>query len=155
MKKTGIVFLALLLLLAAYAVEGGMIKSLLVVTALVPIIIGPYLSTLFTYSPADINNAFCDAFTDRIDAGRQDVYHIDLLIIRNLNSAVVWWAATLSMLALVLILSTLTDVKSLGPSVAAGTVAILAAFLLRSILFIPMEHSILRKLAVLQENNHY
>ncbi|MGE5391223.1 MAG: hypothetical protein ACM3PE_09200 [Deltaproteobacteria bacterium] len=146
MKKSIALVLSILLVLGAYLVEGGVLIALLVVTALVPMLLGPLVSVWFSFSMSEIGDAFRDAWSERPDQSRVNNYRNDLLVIRNLQSSVIGWAATIFIMAVILILSTLNDPSTLGPHVAAATVALLYAFALRAILLVPMENSISRKL---------
>lgn len=146
MKKTLTVLAALFLFLAAFILEGGRLASLMVVTALVPMFLGPVLSACFSFSLADIKRAWGDAFAERLDLNRRADYHTGLLVVNNLQNAVMWWAFSIVILAMILILSSVTEVRELGPKVAAGTVALLTGLMLRTLLLNPMESSLRRKL---------
>ncbi|HWP96746.1 MAG TPA: hypothetical protein VN426_07835 [Syntrophomonadaceae bacterium] len=146
MKKLFLVLLSLSLVLGAFVVEGGALIALLIATALVPITLGSLLTTLFSYRGVEIGEAFRDAFSERTELGRVAVYETDLLVIRNLNASVLGWSFTLLVLAVIGILSSLSDVHLLGPRVAAGTVSLLYGLILKTLLLTPMENSILKKI---------
>jgi len=151
MKKTLVLLLSLAVLLGAFMLEGGSLPILLVASALIPMLLGPLVSTCFSFSIAEIGDAFRDAWSERSDQGRITNYNNDLLVIRNLQSSLIGWAASIFILAVIMILSTLNTPQTLGPHVAAATVALLYAFAVRALLLIPMENSILRNINCLQE----
>ncbi|MEN6392126.1 MAG: hypothetical protein ABFD04_17050 [Syntrophomonas sp.] len=155
MKKKLTVLVALSLFLAAFILEGGRLASLLIVTALVPMFLGPVLSACFSFSLADIKNAFKDAFAERLDLNRTAQYQTGLQVVNNLQNAVMWWAFSIVVLAMIMILSSVTEVRQLGPKVAAGTVALLTGLLLRTLLFNPMEFSLRRKVLLSSDNRDY
>lgn len=151
MKKSLLLLLALLLLSAIFMLEGGTLATLLIGSALVPMLLGPMLSILFSYSMVELGDAFRDSWSQRSDQGRSHIYQKDLLIIKNLQSSVIGWAAIIFILAVILILSTLNDPMNLGPHVAAATIALLYAFTVRALLLVPMENSILKKIHSVKE----
>lgn len=150
MKKVLTVLVALSLFLAAFILEGGRLASLFIGTALVPMFLGPILFTCFSFSLADIKSAFKDAFAERLDLNRIAEYKTGLQVVNSLQNAVMWWAFSIVVLAMIMILSSVTEVRELGPKVAAGTVALLTGLLLRTLIFNPMEFSLRRKLSAAQ-----
>jgi len=151
MKKSLMLLLALAVLLGAFLLEGGTLPTLFIGSALVPMLLGPLVSAMFSFSLSEIGDAFSDAWSERADQGRADNYQRDLLVIRNLQSSVVSWAATIFILAVIMILSVLGDPKELGPHVAMALLAFLYAFGLRALLFTPMENSILKSIGNLAQ----
>lgn len=154
MKKSFMVMLSILLVLGAFILEGGSLRTLMIATALVPIIVGSFISALFSYSMAEIGLAFKDGFCERTDLDRVEIYRMDLLIIKNLESSVLYWSLTIVILAIIGILSSLTNVNHLGPSLAAGTVSLLLGFGLRAVLLTPLENSIIKKLTLAENQLH-
>lgn len=55
-------------------------------------------------------------------------------------------------LAMIMILSMVTEVREMGPKMAAGTVALLTGLLFRTLLLNPMEYSLRRKLLLVSDN---
>ncbi|MEQ8175004.1 MAG: hypothetical protein ABRQ26_08010 [Syntrophomonadaceae bacterium] len=154
MKKKLTVLVALSLFLAAFILEGGRLASLFIGTALVPMFLGPVLSACFSFSLADIKNAFNDAFAERLDLNRTAEYQTGLQVVNNLQNAVIWWAFSIVVLAMIMILSSVTEVRQLGPKVAAGTVALLTGLLLRTLLLNPMEFSLRRKVLLSSDDRN-
>lgn len=146
MKKSLLLILSLVVLLGAFMAEGGVLTTLLIGSALVPMLIGPVVSTLFSFSLGEIGDAFRDSWSERADQGRSLNYDNDLLVIKNLQSSVVGWAASIFILAVIMMLCTLNDPKTLGPHVASATVALLYAFAVRALLLTPMQSSILKNI---------
>ncbi len=151
MRKSFIVLVSILLFLGAFILEGGSLRTLMIATALVPIVVGSFISALFSYSVAEIKDAFKDGFCERIDLDRLGNYRMDLLVIKNLESSLIYWSLTIMILAIIGILSSLSNINHLGPSVAAGTVSLLLGFGFRAVLLTPMENSIIKKLTLAEE----
>jgi flagellar motor component MotA len=147
MKKTFILLFALLLILGAYVLEGGALRALLVATAMIPVLLGPLLGVWFSFAGSEITGAFKDAFSDLADPEKLVVYKKDLVIIKSLQSGLIFWSFTMIILASICILSMLTDVSHLGRGIAAACTALLLSFGLRAWLLIPMQCSIEKKLA--------
>lgn len=152
MKKKLTILAALSLFLAAFILEGGRLASLLIPTALVPMLLGPLLSVCFSFSLADVKDSFKDAFAERVDFNRLDSYQNGIQVVNNLQSAVMWWAFSIVVLAMIMILSMVTEMRELGPKVAAATVALLTGLLVRTLLLNPMEFSLRRKLLLGNDN---
>lgn len=155
MKRKLTVLLALSLFLAVFILEGGRLATLFIATALVPMFLGPVISACFTFSLADIKNAFKDAFAERLDLNRTAEYQTGLQVVNNLQNAVMWWSFSIIVLAMIMILSMVTEVRELGPKVAAGTVALLTGLLLRTLLLNPMEFSLRRKILLSSADRNY
>lgn len=148
MKQLFILLLSLLLALGVYGLEGGSLASLLVGSAVIPLLVGPFISTLFSYRFDEIGDAFKDAFAQRIDLDRLPLYRLDVEIFRSLESALLFWAFTIVILAVIGILSSLTEVSQLGPQCAMAMISLLFGFGLRAILITPMKNSIIRKIVL-------
>jgi len=151
MRKTFILLFSLLLVLGAFVLEGGALKTLFVATALIPVSLGTLLGALFCFSMGDIATAFRDAFTETAIPDKLGVYKNDLLIIKNMQIGLIFWSATMVILGIIGILSSLTEVSNLGRSMAAAFTALLLAFSLRALLLTPMESSIQKKLNSIQQ----
>jgi|GEM_PF-2772235 len=151
MRKAFIVLASMILVLGAFMLEGGALRTLMIATAVIPILLGSLISTWFSYSMAEIGNAFNDAFAERVDLDKLGRYRISLLVIRNMQASVLYWSLTIIVLAVIGILCSLTDVHRLGPAVAAGTVSLLLGFALRAVLLTPMENSLVKKLSLTEE----
>ena len=153
MKKLFMVLLALLLINGAYIMEGGALPALFYApSVLAPLLLGTFLTTLFSYSIVEIRSAFRDAFAKDLESDRLTAYHIDLLIIKNMASGLLFWAVTIVVLGLILILTHLETPSRLGPSVAVTFLSLLHGFGLRAILLNPMEHSIQKKILLAEQS---
>ena len=152
MKKTLILLISLLLILGVYVLEGGALKALLVGSALVPVFLGPLLGAMFSFRISELADAFRDAFSEQADPSKLNHYHMDILLIKNISSAITFWSLTMVILGLIGILSNLTEISRLGSGIAAIFTALLLAFTLKALLFIPMETSIEKKIAILHQN---
>lgn len=148
MKKISMILLAIVIAAGIYILEGGRLGVLLVITSFIPIFIGSLVTTSFTFTGQEISDAFTDAFSSRLDMNRTANYQMSLQVIKHLEASVLLWAATVISLALIGILSSLTEVSRLGPSVAATISALLYGFGLRTIVLTPMRFSIIRKLTL-------
>lgn len=151
MRKSLLFLLAIAMLLGAFILEGGNLTALLAGSALVPMLLGPLVSAMFSFRVGEIADAFSDAWSERADQGRTDNYRKDLLVIRNMQSSVINWAATIFILAVVMLLSSLSDPKELGPHVAMALLAFLYAFGMRAVLLTPMENSVLTKIVQFED----
>lgn len=146
MKKILISAAAMMLALSAFILEGGSIRTLLIVTALVPILAGPLVTALFSFQWSEITGAFRDAFAERAERGRADDYRMGLLVVKDLSAGAMYWAFTILVLAMIGILSSVTEVRLLGPKIALGTVSVLIGLGLRAFLLNPMASSLEKKL---------
>lgn len=81
-------------------------------------------------------------------------YQTGLQVVNNLQNAVIWWAFSIIVLAMIMILSMVTEVREMGPKVAAATVALLTGLLLRTLLLNPMEFSLRRKVLLSSDNKN-
>jgi flagellar motor component MotA len=70
-----------------------------------------------------------------------------------LQNAVLSWSCTILILAVVQILSDLSTPEMLGPSLAAAFSALFYGFFLRAALLIPMEHSLNKKIFLVNEGS--
>lgn len=154
MKKISVILLSLVLALGVFWLEGGSPTSLLVGSAIVPLLLGTVFSTLFSYSMLEIRNTFQDAFSPRTDLDRIPIYKMDIQIVNSLESTLLFWSLTIVTLAIIGILSSLTEVSRLGPQCAMAMVSLLLGFGLRAILLTPMKNSIARKLVLAGENTY-
>lgn len=152
MRKLFMVLLAFLIINAAYIEEGGELAMLIAPTVFLPLILGPFFTTLFSFSFKEIRDAFRDAFSGEVAAARLEAYRIDLLVIKNLASAVLYWSLTIVVYGLILILSRVEDPNDIGPAVAVTFLSLLHGFGLRAILLNPMEHSIHKKILLAEQS---
>lgn len=143
---------SILIVLGVSMLEGGSIRTLLIGSAIIPILVGSLISTWFSYSMAEIGSAFNDAFHERVDLDRINTYRMNLLVIKNMQSSVLHWSVTILVLAIIGSLCSVTNISKLGPSVAAGTVSLLLGFSLRAVLLTPMENSMVKKLTLAEEH---
>ncbi|MGE5370577.1 MAG: hypothetical protein ACM3QZ_01175 [Solirubrobacterales bacterium] len=146
MKKLFLVLLSLILILGAFVLEGGALRSLLVGSALVPMILGSLVSALFCFDWREISGAFRDAFTEGADPERAAWYPVELEAVEFLSKAVLYWAATIMILAAIGILSHLSALSEIGPAVALGMVSLLTGVGLCAVLLNPMAASLKRKI---------
>jgi flagellar motor component MotA len=121
------------------------------VTVVIPLFFGVLFTTMFSFKFKEIVNTFKSAFSDATDSGLIRDYRKNLLIVKNLQSATTFWAATIIVLAIIQLLSNLTALNKIGPAVAAALSALFYAFFLRAALFIPMENSLNKKIFLAQE----
>ncbi|MGE5398606.1 MAG: hypothetical protein ACM3MK_13860 [Chitinophagales bacterium] len=148
MKKILIVVVSFILALGVFSLEGSSPITLLVGPVIVPLLLGPFLSTAFSFSLREIGDAFKDSFSHRVDLDRISAYRLEVEIIKNLESSILYWSFTIIVLAIIGILSSLTDVSRLSTQLAMAMISLLLGFGLRAILLTPMKSSIIRKLVV-------
>jgi len=146
MKKLFFVLLSILLILGTYIIEGGAISSLLCISSFIPVFLGTLISTAFTFGWSEIKETFQDAFSEYTIAETQERYSRDLQLVRCMSVSIMFWAGSIIILAIMGILSSVTHLNELGPHIAVAFTALLYGFAARSILFIPMESNLNRKL---------
>ena len=151
MRKLFFILLSTLIMLGTYIVEGGSIRTLLCISSFIPVFFGPLFGALVSFNWAEIKEAFTDAFNLSMEIERQSIYVKDLEVIRHLSVSILFWAGSIIILALIGILSSVTHVDELGPHIAIAFTALLYGFATRSILLIPMESSIKKKLIQCQK----
>ncbi len=146
MKKLFFVLLSLLLILGTYIIEGGSISNLMCLSSFIPVLLGTLITTLFSFNWSEITDAFKDAFNESSISEKQR-YLRDLEIIHHMSVSIMFWAGTIIILAIMGILASVTHIDELGPHIAVAFTALLYGFAARSILFIPMESSLNKKLS--------
>jgi flagellar motor component MotA len=146
LKKLFLILLAVLGLMVTVFAEKGTILPLLTGSVIIPLCLGIILTTMFSYHFKDIVNTFRLAFSDEVNLTKIRDYRKNLLIVKNLQSAAIFWACTILVLAVIQILSDISTPEKLGPSVAAALSALFYGFVLRAALFIPMEHNLNQKI---------
>lgn len=139
MKKTFLVLFSLFLILGAFIIEGGPITTLFCFSAFVPIFLGTLITTLFSFSWAEIKSAFQHAFAGTGSTAAAAIYQRDLQVIRSMSGAIMIWAITMIILAFIAILSMVTEINEIGPHVAVAFTSLLYAFTTRAVLLFPME----------------
>lgn len=152
MKKLLMLLLAFLIVNAAFIAEGGQLRVFIAPTVIIPLILGPLLTTLFSFNLSELRCAFREAFSGDVDTGRLADYRINLLIIKNLESGVMFWSLTIVASGIILILSHLSAPETLGPSIAVTLLALMHGFSLRAMLLNPMEHSLLKKILLAEQD---
>lgn len=155
MKKLFLLLLSVLGLLGSFFVERGTLVpfiSLITATVLVPLFFGVICTTLFSYHFKEIANTFKTAFSEETNFERLKDYRKNLLIVKNLQSSTAFWSGTIVIIATVNILSGLTTPNKLGHSLAIALSALFFGFALKAMLFIPMEHSLNKKIVLAEDN---
>lgn len=153
MKKLFWVVLSIFVFFAAFILEGGYAAQLVGPDVFIPLTLGVLSSTLFSFSFSELVNTFKDCFSEDESSNNLNNYHMGLLIVKNLESATLFWSWTLVIMATILILSNLTTPDKLGPSFAVAFLSLLYGYGTKAALFIPMKNSLHKKILSLQENN--
>lgn len=146
MKKTFLVLFSLLLILGMFILEGGSVRTLLCASSFIPVFLGTFITTLFSFNWAEIKDAFRHAFNDQEAGLSQEILNRDVQVVRSMSGAIMIWAVTIIILALIAILSSVTEMDKLGPHIAIAFTAVLYAYMTRAILLYPMETRLTRKL---------
>lgn len=146
MKKTFLVLFSLLLILGFFILEGGSVRTLLCASSFIPVFLGTFITTLFSFSWAEMKDAFRHAFSDQESVLSREVLNRDVQVIRSMSGAIMIWAVTIIILALIAILSSVTKMDELGPHIAIAFTALLYACMTRTILLYPMETRLTHKL---------
>jgi flagellar motor component MotA len=156
MKKLFLLLLSVLGLLTAFILERGTLIPLIPVTPATvvgPLFLGVLLTTMFSFRFKEITHTFKLAFWEEMNPNSTQIrdYRKSLLIVKNIQSATTCWAGTIFILAVVQLLSDLTTPAKMGPFVAAALSAVFYGFGLRAVLLIPMEHSLNKKIFLLED----
>ncbi len=151
MKKLFWVLLSMLVFLAVFILEGGSLSQLIGPTVIIVMFLGVLFSTLFSFSMAELINVFKDSFSEGECSNKLNNYHKGLLIIKNLEAATMFWSWTVVIMATILVLSRLTTPDKLGPSLAVAFLSLLYGYGIRAALFIPMGHSLQKKILSIKE----
>ncbi|MEN6489195.1 MAG: hypothetical protein ABFD66_10035 [Smithella sp.] len=147
MKKVFMILVSLILIIGIFVAEGGSIRILLCISSFIPIYLGTMASCAFTFSRSEISRAFKHAFTEITIPEKLDIYKQDLQVIRFLSSNIIYWAVTIVILALIGILANVSNPSELGPKVAITCTALLYGFTTRTVLLMPMESSLNKKIS--------
>lgn len=147
MKKTLLVLFSLLLILGVFILEGGSVRTLLCASSFIPVFLGTFITTLFSFSWTEMKDAFRHAFSVQDSGLSRDVLNRDVQVVRSMSGAIMIWAVTIIILALIAILSSVTEMDELGPHIAVAFTALLYAYMTRTILLYPMETRLTRKLS--------
>ena len=151
MKKLFLLLLVALLFLWAFIGEGGALRSFYAPTVILPLFLGTFLTTLFSFEFVEIINAFKDAFTVRVESDKLNSYKISMLVVKNMESSTFFWSLTIVTLGLIMILAYCESPRELGSSMSVAFLALLFGFGTRAALYIPMENSLKKKI-LLAEN---
>lgn len=153
MKKLFLVVLSISVFIAAFVLEGGSVVQLIVPTVFIPLVLGGLFSTLFSFSFTEIVAAFKDGFSEEVRAENVNNYHKGILIVQNLESAILFWSLTLVLLAAILILTNLANPNGLGPAFAVAFLSPTYGFGCKAALFVPMRHSLQNKILYLKQKD--
>ncbi len=146
MKKVFMILVSLIILLGIFVVEGGSIRILLCISSFVPIFLGTLVCCAFTFSCSEITRAFKHAFNEISIPEKLEIYKQDLQVIRFLSNNIIYWAVSIVILALIGILANVSNPSELGPKVAIAFTALLYGFTTRTVLLMPMESSLNKKI---------
>lgn len=150
MKKLFWVLLSILVILVVFILEGGALTQLVGPTVIILLSSGVLFSTLFSFSLGELVDTFKDAFSEGEFPDKLNNYHKGLLIVKNLATATFFWSWTVLIMAAILVLSHLATPDKLGPSFAVAFLSLLYGFGIKAALFIPMEHSLQKKILLIK-----
>lgn len=144
MKKMLMILLSVLVIFIAVVLEGGNISVLFGLTSMFILVFGVLFSTLFTFKISEIISAFGNAFSN--GSKKAEEYQTSLAVAQCMSKLTIYWSLTTAILGLIFILSNVTTPSQLGKSVAVVCLALLYGFGAISIIFVPMENSLNRKI---------
>lgn len=153
MKKLFFLLLAVFGLLLVFYLEGDSLVlffSLVPATAVFPLLFGVLFTTMFSFRLKEIGNTFKNAFSEQSNSNFLRDYYKNLSVVKNLQSSTTFWSGSIVILAIVQTLSHLTTLNKLGHSLAIAFSALFLGFVLKAALFIPMEHSLNKKIFLVE-----
>ncbi|MGE5474297.1 MAG: hypothetical protein ACM3UU_08770 [Ignavibacteriales bacterium] len=150
MKKIFYCLMALFVVAVVFVLEGGSMKAWLGVSAIIAFVFPLLFTSLFTYKYSEIVGAIKNAFSNELEEKKISEYKKGIMIAQNISTLAIQWAFTVVITAAILIFSTLTTPQALGRSLSAACLVLLYALLFRTVLFIPMEQSLGKKVFELE-----
>ena len=117
-------------------------------SAFIMILVG-LVMTLVNFKFSEIFNAVSDSLSKNIKVGFAERYNVNKLIISSVGTYTLYAAIVTFILAFIIVMSNITELSKLGPSIGLASIVLLYAAIIKLFMVTPLNTSLDRKMTEL------